>query len=97
MDASPEQFADHHRDRAHLTTRDNALAETINGLYKTELIKHKGPWRSVEQVEYATAEYIDWFNHLRLYEYCGDIPPAELEEAYYRQIQSRQPVGIHKT
>ena len=75
----------------------NALAETINGLYKTELIKHKGPWRSVEQVEYATAEYIDWFNHRRLYEYCGDIPPAELEEAYYHQIQSRQPVGNHKT
>ena len=76
---------------------DNALAETINGLYKTELIKHKGPWRSVEQVEYATAEYIDWFNHRRLYQYCGDIPPAELEEAYYHQIQSRQPVGNHKT
>jgi putative transposase len=68
---------------------DNALAETIDGLYKTELIKHRGPWRTVEQVEYATAEWVDWFNHRRLYEYCGDVPPAELENAYYRQTQSR--------
>jgi putative transposase len=76
---------------------DNALAETINGLYKTELIKHQGPWRSVEQVEYATAEYVDWFNHRRLYEYCGDIPPAELEEAYYRKHQPHHPVGSSET
>jgi len=55
---------------------DNALAETINGLYKTELIKPRGPWRTVDQVEYATAEWVDWFNATRLYEYCGDIPPA---------------------
>jgi putative transposase len=72
---------------------DNALAETINGLYKTEVIKHRGPWRTVEQVEYATAEWVDWFNHRRLYEYCGDIPPAELEAAYYREHQPHQPVG----
>jgi putative transposase len=72
---------------------DNALAETINGLYKTELIKHRGPWRTVEQVEYATAEWVDWFNHRRLYEYCGDIPPAELEAAYYRKTQPHHPVG----
>jgi putative transposase len=64
---------------------DNALAETINGLYKTELIKPRKPWRSVEEVELATAEWIDWFNHRRLYEYCGDIPPAELEAAHYAQ------------
>ena len=62
---------------------DNALAETINGLYKTELIKPRGPWRTLDAVEYATAEWVDWFNHHRLYEYCGDIPPAELENAYY--------------
>jgi putative transposase len=66
---------------------DNALAETINGLYKTELIKPAGPWKSVDDVEIATAEWIDWFNHRRLYEYCGDIPPAELEAAYYAQHQ----------
>ena len=58
---------------------DNALAETINGLYKTELIKPRKPWRTVEQVEYATAEWVDWFNHRRLNEYCGVVPPAELE------------------
>ena len=64
---------------------DNALAETINGLYKTELIKPRKPWRTIEEVEFATAEWVDWFNHRRLYEYCGDIPPVELETAYYAQ------------
>jgi putative transposase len=64
---------------------DNALAETINGLYKTELIKPRGPWKSVDDVELATAEWVDWFNHRRLYEYCGDVPPVELEAAYYAQ------------
>lgn len=62
---------------------DNALAETINGLYKTELIKPRGPWRTVEHVEIATLEWVDWFNHRRLYEHCGDVPPAELEAFYY--------------
>jgi putative transposase len=64
---------------------DNALAESVIGLFKTELIKPGGPWRSVEQVEIATLEYVDWFNHRRLFEACGDIPPAELEAAHYRQ------------
>jgi putative transposase len=64
---------------------DNALAESVIGLYKTELIKPAGPWRTAEQVELATLSYVDWFNHRRLYETCGDIPPAELEDAYYRQ------------
>lgn len=62
---------------------DNALAETINGLYKTEVIRARGPWRTVEQVELATAEWVDWFNHRRLLEYNGDLPPVELETAYY--------------
>jgi putative transposase len=62
---------------------DNALAETINGLYKTELIKRGKPWRTIDDVELATARWVDWFNHCRVYEYCGDIPPAELEAAYY--------------
>jgi putative transposase len=57
----------------------------VIGLYKTELINPRGPWRSAEQVEIATLEYVDWFNHRRLYEACGDIPPVELETAYYRQ------------
>jgi putative transposase len=71
---------------------DNALAETINGLYKTELIKPRGPWKTVDDVEIATAEWVDWFDHRRLYEYCGDIPPADLEAAYYAQNQP-QAVG----
>ena len=70
-----------------MTTRNNALAETINGLYKTELIKPRKPWRTIEEVELATAEWVDWFNHRRLYEYCGDIPPVDLEAAYYSQHQ----------
>ena len=60
---------------------DNALAESVFGLFKTELIKPRGPWRTPEQVEIATLEYVDWFNHRRLQEPCGDIPPAELETA----------------
>ena len=69
---------------------DNALAETINGLYKTELIKPRKPWRTVEQVELATAEWVDWFNHRRLYEHCGDLPPAELETAHYAHQHPQQ-------
>jgi transposase InsO family protein len=64
---------------------DNALAETIIGLYKTEVIHHRGPWRDLEAVEYATLEWVDWFNHRRLLEPIGNIPPAELEAAYERQ------------
>ena len=70
---------------------DNALAETINGLYKTELIGPRKPWRTIEEVELATAEWVDWFNHRRLYEYCGDIPPVDLEAAYY--TQQRRPAA----
>jgi putative transposase len=57
----------------------------VIGLFKTELIKPQGPWRTAGHVEIATLEYVDWFNHRRLYETCGDIPPAELEAAYYSQ------------
>lgn len=66
---------------------DNALAETINGLYKTEVIGPGKPWRTVEEVELATADWVRWFNHDRLYEFCGDIPPVELETAYYARHQ----------
>ena len=62
---------------------DNALAETINGLYKAEVIHRRGPWRSFEAVEFATLEWVDWFNHRRLLEPIGNIPPAEAEERYY--------------
>ena len=63
---------------------DNALAETINGLYKTEVIRHNGPWRSLEEVEFATLEWVDWFNHRRLLEPIGDVPPAEFEAMYFQ-------------
>ena len=62
---------------------DNALAETINGLYKAEVIHRPGPWRSFEAVEYATLEWVDWFNHRRLLEPIGNIPPAEAEDQYH--------------
>lgn len=66
---------------------DNALAETIAGLYKTEVIHKQGPWRNVDEVEYATLEWVDWFNYRRLLEPIGNIPPAEFEMAYYRQLE----------
>ena len=65
---------------------DNALAETINGLYKAEVIHRRGPWRSFEAVEFATLEWVDWFNHRRLLEPIGNIPPAEAEERYYAKL-----------
>lgn len=67
---------------------DNALAETINGLYKTEVIHHLGPWAHPLDVEIATLEWVHWFNHHRLYEVLGYVPPAEFEEAYYQQGQA---------
>ena len=66
---------------------DNALAETINGLYKAEVIHRRGPWRSFEAVEFATLEWVDWFNNRRLLEPLGNIPPAEAEAAYYAQLE----------
>jgi putative transposase len=65
---------------------DNALAETINGLYKAEVIHRRGPWRGFEAVELATLEWVDWFNNRRLFEPIGNIPPAEAEAAYYAQL-----------
>jgi len=65
---------------------DNALAETINGLYKAEVIHRCGPWRSFEAVEFATLEWVDWFNNRRLLAPIGNRPPAEAEAAYYAQL-----------
>jgi transposase InsO family protein len=65
---------------------DNALAETINGLYKAEVIHRRGPWRTMEAVEFATLEWVDWFNNRRLLEPIGNIPPAEAEERYYAML-----------
>ena len=67
---------------------DNALAESINGLYKTELIRRRGPWRALEAVEFATLEWVEWFNNRRLLEPIGNIPPAEAEARYYEQIET---------
>ncbi len=75
----------------------NALAESTIGLFKTELIRRRGPWRTLDDVEIATLEWVDWFNNRRLHTELGDIPPAEHEATYYRHItasttlESREP------
>ena len=66
---------------------DCALAETINGLYKTEVIRHQGPWRDLEAVEFATLTWVDWFNNRRLFEPIGNVPPSEKEIEDYRKLQ----------
>lgn len=62
------------------------MAETINGLYKAEVIHRREPWRSFEAVEYATLEWVDWFNNRRLLEPIGNIPPVEAEQRYYAML-----------
>jgi transposase InsO family protein len=69
----------------------DALAEAVNGLYKTELIRRKGPWRTVEQVELATLEYVWWWNNARLHGELDYRTPVEVEEAYYAGLESAQP------
>lgn len=69
---------------------DNALAETINGLYKAEVIHRRGPWRNFEAVEYATLEWVDWFNNRRLLEPIGNIPPVEAEQRYYERLDEQE-------
>jgi len=66
---------------------DNALAETVIGLFKTEVIRRLGPWRSLEAVEWATLEWVDWYNHRRLLEPLGHVPPAEAEAHYYDNLE----------
>jgi putative transposase len=74
---------------------DNALAETINGLFKTEVIHPNGPWRNLEEVEFATLEWVDWFNNRRLLGPIGDIPPIEFEQMYYERSEvSAMGVGL---
>ena len=73
---------------------DNALAETINGLYKAELIHRRAPWKTKESLELATLEWVSWFNHHRLLEPIGYIPPAEAEENYYRQLASQAVMSV---
>ena len=73
---------------------DNALAETTIGLYKAELIERKGPWRHNEHVEFATLEWVDWYNHRRLHSSIGYVPPAEFEELFYQQEQEEEKVAV---
>jgi len=75
---------------------DNALAETIIGLYKTELIRRRGPWKGIDQVEYATLEWVDWFNHRRLLEPIGHLPPAEFEAAHWRREGPGSTSGLNQ-
>jgi putative transposase len=69
---------------------DNALAETTIGLFKTELIHPRRPWRTADQLELAVLEWIDWFNHRRLHSACGGVPPAEFEAAHYAALGQQQ-------
>ena len=73
---------------------DNALAEAVNSLYKAELIRQQGPWRTVDDVELATLGWVTWFNTARLHGTLGDIPPVEYEAAYRHPTETNQPVGI---
>jgi putative transposase len=73
---------------------DNALAETIIGLYKTELVRRRGPWKGLDEVEYATLEWVDWFNHRRLLEPIGHVPPAEFEAAYHQREDPSRATGL---
>jgi putative transposase len=76
---------------------DNAMAESIIGLYKTELVRNRGPWRGLDDLELATLEWVDWFNHRRLFHELGRIPPAEFEDHYYRHNTSPHPGETHTT
>jgi putative transposase len=72
---------------------DNALAEAFNSLFKAELIRNEGPWKNIDDLEIAVAEYIDWFNHRRLHGEIGTIPPVEYEAQHYRQHSEPAPAG----
>jgi transposase InsO family protein len=74
---------------------DNALAESVIGLYKAELVRHRGPWRGLDDLEFATLEWVDWWNHRRLLEPIGNIPPAEKEADYYRHNSPAEAAGLN--
>ena len=75
----------------------NALAESFNGLYKTELIHRRGPWKNADDVEWATLIYIDWFNNRRIHSSLGDLPPAEFEAAFYDVTEPGEEAGSQTT
>ncbi len=70
---------------------DNAAAESLNGLYKTELIRRRGPWRGLEEVEFATMEWVDWYNHTRLHSWCGDVPRPSTSSSTTVRTPTRRP------
>jgi len=72
---------------------DNALAESFHGLYKAELIRHQGSWRGLDDVEFATLEYVEWFNHRRLHGELGLVPPAECAARYYERAAALPPAA----
>ena len=76
------------------SSHDNALAESVIGLYKTDLIKPRRPWKGLDDLEIATAEWVDWFNHRRPFEYCDDLTPVEAEQAHYAHHQTPTTVGV---
>ena len=71
------------------------MAESIIGLYKTELVRNRGPWRGLDDLELATLEWVDWFNHRRIFHDLGRIPPAEYEKHHYLQTESDRQVETH--
>jgi putative transposase len=76
------------------SSHDNALAESVIGLYKTELIKPRRPWQGLDDLEIATAEWVDWFNNRRPFEYCDDLTPVEAEQAHYAHHQTPTTAGV---
>ena len=76
---------------------DNALAESVIGLFKTEVIRPRGPWRGLDDVELATLEWVDWHNHRRLHSACHDLTPAEYEMIHYRQHPAQRPAALLTT
>jgi putative transposase len=75
---------------------DNAMAESVIGLYKAEVIRHKGPWKGLDEVEFATLEWVDWFNNVRLLEPIGYVPPSEFEQTYYAHAVATEEEEILK-
>ena len=76
------------------SSHDHALAESVIGLYKTELIKPRRSWKGLDDLEIATAEWVDCFNHRRPFEYCDDLTPVEAEHAHYAHHQTPRKVGV---
>ena len=76
---------------------DNALAESVIGLYKTECVRHEGPWRGVDDLELATLNWVWWFNEIRLHSAIGYVPPIEYESVYYRQLSLQPQPQLEKT